>query len=464
MPVHAIDYKYTISSGMSQAALSGGNFFSFEKEKSLTFGLAHNLTNRWQFGINYQSYTFSNNIGTALTDSVGQLYNNSPLDINATLLGIKLQRLLLGPDRRLNFSLGFGGGILIWRGLNPETNTTYVVRGPNNEFTDFAATELMLSAMVGLHLKPSSRFTFSLESTANYLTSAGAEFEIDLSDKRAKIMIGFSALVHFNFGARARFPSRMSDVKDDKPRVFRTDPGNDSDNDGVPDSRDNCINTPYGVVVDIAGCPRDSDRDGVPNGLDDCPRTPAAATTTVDIKGCAVDSDFDGLADYLDACPNNRVGALVDARGCPTDEDNDGVPDGLDDCPGTLPEVAVDPNGCLDLTMFSKPMVLNIDYVSGSFEIDPNSKGRLKRLAGLLNFVTDINIEINAYTDNIGTTVANRRLSEKRANRVRDYLVTQSVATERIKVFGRGETNFTASNQTAAGRAKNRRVEIIFYR
>ncbi len=109
-------------------------------------------------------------------------------------------------------------------------------------------------------------------------------------------------------------------------------------------------------------------------------------------------------------------------------------------------------------------MVLNIDYPSGSFEIDPNSRERLKQLARILNFVPEIRLEVNGYTDNIGTEVANRRLSEKRANRVRDYLVTQGVDTERIKVFGKGETNFVASNQTAAGRAKNRRIEIIFFK
>ena len=88
----------------------------------------------------------------------------------------------------------------------------------------------------------------------------------------------------------------------------------------------------------------------------------------------------------------------------------------------------------------------------------------LKRLAGILNFVTDIRLEINGYTDNVGTGSANQALSEKRARRVRDFLVANGVDTERITVFGRGETNFVASNQTAEGRAKNRRIEIVFHK
>ena len=54
--------------------------------------------------------------------------------------------------------------------------------------------------------------------------------------------------------------------------------------------------------------------------------------------------------------------------------------------------------------------------------------------------------------------------SEKRARRVRDYLVGLGIATDRIKVFGLGETNFRESNSSSAGRAKNRRIEIVFYK
>ncbi|MBD3403654.1 OmpA family protein, partial [candidate division GN15 bacterium] len=219
-----------------------------------------------------------------------------------------------------------------------------------------------------------------------------------------------------------------------------------------------------GVEVDRFGCGIDSDFDGVYDGLDDCPATPPEARGLVDIYGCPVDTDFDGLADYVDACPTNPIGAQVDRDGCPIDGDGDGVPNGLDDCPFTLVGVEVDRYGCIDMSMFAEPMVLNIDYPPGSFEIDPNNKKRVEKLANLLNFVTDIRLEINGYTDNIGTARANEALSEKRARRVKEFLVTQGVDAERIQAFGRGETNFVASNQTAEGRARNRRIEIVFYR
>lgn len=61
----------------------------------------------------------------------------------------------------------------------------------------------------------------------------------------------------------------------------------DSDQDGVPDTKDLCGNTPFGVKVDAKGCPLDSDSDGVPNYLDKCPATPLGSR--IDRDGCPVD-------------------------------------------------------------------------------------------------------------------------------------------------------------------------------
>jgi OOP family OmpA-OmpF porin len=58
------------------------------------------------------------------------------------------------------------------------------------------------------------------------------------------------------------------------------------------------------------------------------------------------DSDGDGVPDSIDQCPNTPPGVKVDGRGCPLDSDHDGVPDYLDQCPGTPPGLKVDANGC----------------------------------------------------------------------------------------------------------------------
>ena len=127
----------------------------------------------------------------------------------------------------------------------------------------------------------------------------------------------------------------------------------DSDNDGVIDSVDECENTPQGATVDAVGCPMDSDEDGVLDGIDECPGTEAGVE--VDSEGCPVtqetDSDNDGVIDSIDECENTPEGATVDAVGCPSDTDGDGVLDGIDQCPGTEAGAEVNEVGCVVTTV-----------------------------------------------------------------------------------------------------------------
>ena len=462
----ASEYRYSFGLGGGLVSSSGGNFFSFDTDHSVNFSLGHRLSPSWQLDIEYAAFKLTNDTKAALADSVGSLYNNSPLEFQATRLGIRADRKLFAPERFLNLTVGLGGGLLIWKAVNTDSNTTYEVRGDKNETTDFSASELFLCGEAGILIQPSSRVSLHLQGQADYLTGAGAEFASDVSNIRDKLVLGASAKLYFHFGSVERSDWRSQEAwkgPAEKPPDVRQ-PRRDSDGDGIEDAVDSCLNTPRGADVDAWGCPIDSDHDGVPDGLDDCPATPFGAREKVDIHGCPVDSDFDNVPDYADSCPAGPVGALVDDKGCPIDSDNDGVPDGLDDCPFSLPSVAVDQHGCIDLTMFSKPMVLYIDYAPGSFEVDPHNRTRIEKLAGLLNFVPDIKLDINGYTDDIGTEVANRALSEKRANRVKGILVSVGVDADRIKVYGKGETDFVASNQTADGRSRNRRIEIVFYK
>lgn len=96
----------------------------------------------------------------------------------------------------------------------------------------------------------------------------------------------------------------------------------DSDNDGIPDDRDRCPDTPGSAK--FFGCP-DTDGDGIPDYVDRCPTIPGPAGS----RGCP-DSDGDGFIDRLDECPS-VPGTL---KGCP-DRDGDGVRDSFDNCPDT---------------------------------------------------------------------------------------------------------------------------------
>ena len=242
----------------------------------------------------------------------------------------------------------------------------------------------------------------------------------------------------------------------------------DSDNDGVPDSRDMCPDTPLGVQVDANGCPLDSDGDGVPDYLDKCPNTPTGVK--VDATGCPLDSDGDGVPDYLDKCPNTPTGVKVDADGCPLDSDGDGVPDYLDKCPNTPMGVQVDADGCpikKETVVIIQAGELESLVLSGdaNFEFNksallPNAYPVLDSLIGTMMKHTEYTWEIDGYTDGIGSVNYNIKLSQRRAQAVVDYLVSKGVNNNSLKVVGYGKANPIATNETPEGRSMNRRVEI----
>ena len=86
----------------------------------------------------------------------------------------------------------------------------------------------------------------------------------------------------------------------------------------------------------------------------------------------------------------------------------------------------------------------------------------LDKVAARLNANKSEKVELRGYTDSTGTEAYNLQLSEKRAEAVAKYLTDKGVCAKRITTKGYGETDFVATNKTAEGRAKNRRVEIDF--
>jgi OOP family OmpA-OmpF porin len=239
----------------------------------------------------------------------------------------------------------------------------------------------------------------------------------------------------------------------------------DTDGDGLPDGSDKCPGTPRGAMVDDYGCPMDTDKDGVFDGLDKCDGTPAG--TQVDDTGCPHDSDNDGVLDGADKCPDTPRIATVDANGCPSDADNDGVFDGLDKCPETSAEWAVDEAGCpipvsetyqqfLDEKSVSTP----IEFESGKADLKPSSEDILHRVGEVLNDWPEAEVEIGGHTDAQGSTGFNKTLSENRAKAVRDWLTShyKNINAGNLNPRGYGESKPIASNDTAEGRAQNRRV------
>ena len=236
----------------------------------------------------------------------------------------------------------------------------------------------------------------------------------------------------------------------------------DDDGDGVPNHLDKCPDTPKNVKVDAQGCPLDTDGDGVPDYLDKCPGTPEGVA--VDAAGCPIDSDGDGVPDYLDKCPGTPRGIKVDAQGCPLDSDGDGVPDSLDKCPGTPRGVPVDKTGCpikgIEV-MGDEWMVRGkVLFALNKATIRPEAAEVLLKVAGFLKKNPQYAVEIQGNTDNTGAMAWNMQLSQMRADAVKAYLVSNGVAGGMLTTKAFGPNEPIAPNNTAEGRAKNRRVDF----
>ncbi len=334
---------------------------------------------------------------------------------------------------------------------------------------------------------PYGKRTFNI-TEVNYHAEAG--LRILLSDAiNFNINIGTEFSPNDNWDAMPPFGSNDLLIQTMAGFSYSLFTQTDEDEDGVPDSRDQCPNTPPGIKVDDFGCPIDSDHDGVPDYKDKCPNT--ESDMTVDENGCAIDTDHDGVPDKYDKCPNTSPGAKVnesgcpdtdndgvyddqdkcpntpegapvDAAGCPKDSDGDGVPDYKDECPNTPKGKEVDEKGC-EIKRDTVKVSLSGDtnFESGKAVLLPNAYLVLNSLVESMKTDSRAKLRIEGYTDSIGSESYNMELSRKRAQAVADYLVSQGIDASRLQVIPMGESNPVASNKTAEGRAMNRRVEII---
>jgi OOP family OmpA-OmpF porin len=221
--------------------------------------------------------------------------------------------------------------------------------------------------------------------------------------------------------------------------------------------------------VDAKGCPSDQDGDGVDDGLDKCADTPKGAV--VDSTGCPKDSDGDGVFDGLDKCADTPKGAVVDSTGCPKDSDGDGVPDGIDQCPDTPVGMAVNATGCPTAVLEMQAQMLDtgqlrfqdITFETGKAVLQPSSNGTLDAVGLLLVQWPQLKVEIGGHTDSKGAAEANQKLSQTRAQSVKDYLAQKypTLKADQLSVKGYGESKPVVPNTSADNMAKNRRVEFV---
>jgi outer membrane protein OmpA-like peptidoglycan-associated protein len=239
----------------------------------------------------------------------------------------------------------------------------------------------------------------------------------------------------------------------------------DTDGDGIPDQEDDCPTQPG--PKETRGCPvaKDTDGDAIPDDIDRCPLDPEDKDGFQDEDGCPdPDNDGDGIVDKADACPNEP--GPLENRGCPlvdVDTDGDGVPDRLDKCPT---EFGAPPDGCprkyglVDVSKEKIAIRQQVKFAPSKFKVLPASFKLLNQVTQVMNDFPKMRVSIEGHTDNVGSESANMKLSQRRAEAVRDYLVAKGVSPSRLQAIGYGPTKPIASNKTAKGKAQNRRTEF----
>jgi len=265
--------------------------------------------------------------------------------------------------------------------------------------------------------------------------------------------------------------------------TYNTDPLNpDTDNDGLND---------YEEIKKYKTDPNSTDTDG--DGLSD-----SEEVLTYKTDPNKVDSDGDGLSDFDEVNKYKTDPNKADTDGdglsdgtefklntnpLKADSDGDGLSDGeevtkyktnplakdtdagsVDDKTevnrGTNP---LDPKDDVVLKIKANtPIVLRgVTFATGKSDLTPESETVLEKAYNTLIAYPNMKVEIRGYTDNVGRASSNKRLSQRRANSVNDWLVRKGIDANRIQAIGMGESNPIANNKTKEGRRLNRRIEFL---
>ncbi|MFM2368549.1 MAG: hypothetical protein RL619_849 [Bacteroidota bacterium] len=261
----------------------------------------------------------------------------------------------------------------------------------------------------------------------------------------------------FKFGGKDTDGDGIYDKDDACPEVAGLKQFNgcpDTDGDGIQDSADACPEV-AGLAA-LNGCP-DTDGDGIADKDDACPEVAGLAA----LKGCP-DADGDGVADKDDKCPT--VAGPKDNGGCPwPDTDGDSVLDKDDECPAVAGPASN--KGCPEVTTEAldnlKIQARAVYFNSGKSTFKTaDVPARLDAMSEILKNYPNAKFSIEGHTDSDGSNTFNQKLSEARANVVKNALIERGIKDSNLKAVGFGESAPVASNKTAKGKAENRRTEV----
>ncbi len=249
-------------------------------------------------------------------------------------------------------------------------------------------------------------------------------------------------------------------------------PDTDNDKDGIIDSLDKCPDNPedFDGFEDGDGCPDlDNDGDHIVDSLDKCPDIAEDLDGFIDDDGCIDnDNDNDGIIDSLDKCISEAEDkdGYQDDDGCPDiDNDQDGVADNLDQCPDS--SGLKEDNGCPKAREKAKEIKMGRVILAGvAFEpktsiIVESAYRILDQVCLSLTDYPGVKVDIWSHTDSTGSASQNFSLTQRRAETVRDYLISKGIDASRLRAVGKGSKEPIADNGVIPGRQLNNRIELF---
>ncbi len=382
------------------------------------------------------------------------------------------------PNRDWGTAWNLGGGIRFKRPYKEGIVSPWI-DGDLGWYRTDNQNRMGFSVGAGLHFAVGESRRFRLGPYVRYaqIIQRESDTTAGFDDRDARILMGGLSL---EFGGQPKMAPKDRDgdgivdpqdkcpnEAEDRDGFQDTDgcPDPDNDGDGLLDANDKCPNEAEDKdgFEDDDGCPEvDNDGDGIADVNDACPLQPEDKDGFQDEDGCPdVDNDSDGVPDADDLCPN--VAGLPGTNGCP-DRDHDTIDDQHDDCPDVpgLPEN----RGC---PVYKKVKVSGtrieisekIFFSFGKAKILPKSYPVLNEVTKVLKDNPTLKVRVEGHSDSKGNAATNKKLSRDRAVAVRDYLVTAGIDASRLDAEGYGSEQPLESNNTAAGREKNRRVEFV---
>ncbi|TDD99838.1 OmpA family protein [Flavobacterium cellulosilyticum] len=439
---------------------------------------AQNSNNPWalSFGVNAIDTRATAGGGTSKVNT----FFSQPLNVNENWNILpSVSYLSIARSVGDNFSVGLQGSInKIDKLVSYKGAAGYVVTNPGDLMyygidanIKYSFMSLIKSKVIDPSLRIGGGYTFWGDDSFGTINpgagltfwfseNVGLAFETTYKrtfDDGARSHLQHTAGITFQFGGKDTDGDGIYDKDDACPEVKGLKQFNgcpDTDGDGIIDGSDACPDV-FGLAA-LNGCP-DTDGDGIADKDDACPDVKGLAA----FKGCP-DNDGDGITDKEDKCPT--VAGPKSNGGCPIiDTDKDGVADKDDDCP-TVAGPASN-RGCPEVTAevlsSIKMEARSIYFNSGKSTFKSTDvPARLDAISSIVGKYPTASFIIEGHTDSDGSDSYNQKLSEDRANAVKEALIARGISASKLTTIGYGESKPIATNKTAAGKAQNRRTEV----